>query len=67
MKSLSEKVWEFEYEGRDIEDAMEFKEDIFKLKTIDDVVEYYLEVRGWKGDEDLEALLKYLIIDLKTE
>ncbi len=66
MQSISEKVWEFECDGRDIEDAMEFKEDIFKLKTIDDVVKYYLEERGWQGDEDLEALLRIIIESIKA-
>ena len=64
---LSEKVFEFELEISGEDFALEVKEDIDKLETLEDVKEYYLYTRGWKGDSGLEDLLFDLIIDLKTE
>jgi hypothetical protein len=62
---LSEKVFEFECEVSFENFALEVKEDIDKLETLDDVKEYYLYKRGWKGDSGLEDLLFDLIINLK--
>ena len=63
--SLSEKVFEFECEVSFEDFALEVKEDIDKLETLEDVKEYYLYKRGWKGDDNLEDLLIDLIISLK--
>jgi len=62
---LSEKVFEFECEVSFEDFALEVKEDIDKLETLEDVKDYYLHSRGWKGNSDLEDLLFYLIISLK--
>ena len=64
--SLSEKVFEFECEVSFEDFALEVKEDIDKLETLEDVKEYYLYKRGWEGDSSLEDLLSDLIIDLST-
>jgi len=63
--SLSEKVFEFECEVSFEDFALEVKEDIDKLETLEDVKDYYLYSRGWKGDSSLEDLLFDLIISLK--
>ena len=62
---LSEKVFEFECEVSFEDFALEVKEDIDKLETLEDVKDYYLYSRGWKGNSDLEDLLFDLIISLK--
>ena len=64
---LSEKVFEFELEISGEDFALEVKEDIDKLETLEDVKDYYLYTRDWKGDSSLEDLLFDLIINLKTE
>jgi hypothetical protein len=62
---LSEKVFEFELEISGEDFALEVKEDIDKLKNWDDIKNYYLYDRGWKGDSSLEDLLFDLIIRIK--
>jgi hypothetical protein len=62
---LSEKVFEFECEGSFEDFALEVKEDIDKLETLEDVRNYYLYKRGWLGDDSLMELLVDLIISLK--
>jgi hypothetical protein len=67
---LNEKVFEFECEVSFEDFALEVKNDIDKLETLEDVKNYYLYERGWKGDDSLEDLLIDFIIDiidLKTE
>ena len=64
--TLAEKVFEFECEVSFEDSALEAKKDIDKLETLEDVKEYYLYKRGWKGDSSLEDLLSDLIIDLST-
>lgn len=64
---LSEKVFEFELEISGEDFALEVKSEIDKLETLEDVKDYYLYTRGWKGDSSLEDLLFDLIINLKTE
>ena len=63
--SLSEKVFEFECEVSYENFALEVKSEIDKLETLEDVKDYYLYTRGWKGDSGLEDLLFDLIINLK--
>jgi hypothetical protein len=64
--TLSEKVFEFECEISG-EQVLEFEIEIDKLKTLEDVKNYYLYERGWVNDESLVDLLIDFIIDLKTE
>ena len=64
IENLSEKVFDFECEISN-EQALEFEDDINKLKTLEDVKLYYLYERGWVNDESLVDLLVDLIIDLK--
>ena len=64
---LSEKVFEFECEVSFEDFALEVKEDIDKLETLEDVRNYYLYKRGWLGDNSLMELLVDLIINLKME
>jgi hypothetical protein len=64
--TLSEKVFEFECEISN-EQALEFEIEIDKLKTLEDVKNYYLYERGWVNVESLVDLLIDFIIDLKTE
>jgi hypothetical protein len=64
---LNEKVFEFECEWSFEDFALEVKNDIDKLETLEDVKNYYLDYRGWRGDDSLEDLLIDFIIDLKTE
>jgi hypothetical protein len=64
--TLSEKVFEFECEISG-EQVLEFESEIDKLKTLEDVKNYYLFERGWVNDESLVDLLFDFIIDLKTE
>jgi len=65
--TLSEKVFEFECEVSFEDFALEIKNDIDKLKTLEDVKNYYLDYRGWRGNDSLVDLLIDFIIDLKTE
>jgi hypothetical protein len=64
--TLSEKVFEFECEISG-EQVLEFEIEIDKLKTLEDVKNYYLYERGWISDDSLVDLLIDFIIDLKTE
>jgi len=64
IENLSEKVFDFECEISN-EQALEFEDDINRLKTLEDVKLYYLYERGWVNDESLVDLLFDLIIDLK--
>jgi hypothetical protein len=64
--TLNEKVFEFECEISG-EQVLEFEIEIDKLKTLEDVKNYYLYERGWVNDESLVDLLIDFIIDLKTE
>ena len=65
--TLSEKVFEFECEVSFEDFALEIKNDIDKLETLEDVKNYYLDYRGWRGNDSLVDLLFDFIIDLKTE
>ena len=62
---LSEKVFEFECEVSREDFALEVKSEIDKLETLEDVRNYYLNDRGWLGDDSLMELLIDLIISLK--
>ena len=64
--TLSERVFDFEVEISN-EQALEFETEIDKLKTLEDVKNYYLYERGWINDESLVDLLFDFIIDLKME
>lgn len=64
VEKLVEKVFDFECEISN-EQALEFEVDIDKLKTLEDVKNYYLFERGWINDKSLIELLFDFIIDLK--
>ena len=64
---LSEKVFEFECKVSFEEFALEVKNEIDKLETLEDVKNYYLYERGWISDESLIEELINFIIDLKME
>jgi hypothetical protein len=64
---LNEKVFEFEVEISGEDFVLGEKENIDKLENLKDVKEYYLNYRGWRGDESLEDLLFDFIINLKME
>jgi hypothetical protein len=64
---LNEKVFKFEVEISGEEFALEVKNEIDKLKHLEDVKEYYLNYRGWRGNDSLEELLIDFIIDLKMD
>ena len=64
VMTLTEKVFDFECEISN-EQALEFEVDIDKLKTLEDVKNYYLFERGWINDKSLVELLFDFIIDLK--
>ena len=64
---LSEKVFEFECEVSGEDFALEVKEGIDKLETLEEVKNYYLYERGWISDDSLVDLLFDLIIDLKKK
>ena len=66
IENLSEKVFDFECEISN-EQALEFEDDINKLKTLEDVKNYYLYERGWINDKSLVDLLIDFIIDLKMD
>lgn len=65
--TLAEKVFEFECEISFEDFALGEKENIDKLETLDGVKEYYLDFRGWRGDDSLTELLFDFIISLKLE
>ena len=62
--TLAEQVFEFECEVSFEDFALEVKSEIDKLKTLEDVKNYYLYERGWINDESLVDLLFDFIIDL---
>jgi hypothetical protein len=64
---LGEKVFEFECEVSGEDFANEVKDEIFKLKHLEDVKEYYMNYRGWRDSESLRELVVDLIIDLKMD
>jgi len=64
--TLAEKVFDFECEISR-EQVLEFEVEIDKLKTLEDVKNYYLYERGWISDDSLVDLLFDFIIDLKME
>ena len=64
---LAEKVFAFECEVSFEDFALGEKENIDKLKTLDEVKEYYLDFRGWRSDDSLIELLFDFIINLKSE
>ena len=64
--TLSERVFDFEVEISN-EQALEFETEIDKLKTLEDVKNYYLYERGWIDVDSLVDLLFDFIIDLKME
>ena len=63
--TLGEKVYEFESEISDYEFALGERERILKLKTLDEVKNYYLDDRNWCCDNGLMIELINLIIRLK--
>lgn len=59
---LSEKVFEFECEcsGEDV--ALELKNEIDELETLEEVKEYYLHEREWiDSDSMVESLIDFFI------
>ena len=63
--TLGEQVLEFEKEVSDESFVNEEKENILKLTTLEEVKDYYMDDRGWRGDDDFVDTLMCLLIDLK--
>ena len=60
LTPLQDYVYQYEIEISGEDEAQEFLDDIRKLKTPDDVYDYYADKRGWKGsmDNDLKNIYK---------
>ena len=65
--TLADKVFEFECKVSFEEFALEVKNEIDKLETLEDIKNYYLHERGWISDESLIEELFDFIINLKME
>ena len=64
MKNLSKTLFDFECEISGEDFALDCRDDFDNIKTLKDVKIYYLDERGWDGDDSLEDLLMDLIIML---
>jgi len=53
LTPLQKHVYKYEKDISGHEEAEKFLDDIKKLKTPDDVHDYYANERGWEGDKDL--------------
>ena len=53
LTPLQKHVYNYEKDISGHEEAENFLDDIKKLKTPDDVYDYYANERGWEGDKDL--------------
>ena len=60
--TLQEKVLEFEEDVSGEDFAKEVSHDIRELKTWEDVRRYYMEDRGWQGDEELTQTFVYFLV-----
>ena len=64
--TIGEQVLEFEKEFSDWECIeKEEKENILKLTTLEEVIDYYMDYRGWKDDDSMVDTLINLLINLK--
>ena len=67
MTGLQDMVYEWskEIEGElNYSDYKQFKNDIEKLNTLDDVFNYYAHTRSWYFDRELMETLTWLLVDL---
>ena len=65
LTPFQQEIYDFEEEISGEDFALEEKVNIDKLKTLNDVKEYYLDYRGWNNDSSLRELFFDFIIDLK--
>ena len=63
--TLGEQVLEFEKEVSDVDCVNEEKENILKLTTLEEVENYYMDDRGWRGDDDFVGTLIHLLSTLE--
>ena len=63
--TLGEQVLEFEKEVSDVDCVNEEKENILNLTTLKEVENYYMDDRGWRGDDDFVDTLIYLLSTLE--
>jgi len=63
--TLGEQVLEFEKEVSDESFVNEEKENILKLTTLEEVKDYYMDDRGWRGDDDFVDTLIHLLSTLE--
>jgi len=63
--TLGEQVLEFEKEVSDESFVNEEKENILKLTTLEEVKDYYMDDRGWRGDDDFADTLIHLLSTLE--
>ena len=63
--TLGEQVLEFEKEVSDVDCVNEEKENILKLTTLEEVENYYMDDRGWRGDDDFVDTLIHLLSTLE--
>lgn len=67
ISPIAQYVLDYEEEMNDEESWERLKPQISKLKTIDDVENYYTNVRGWADDDDLSPMLDDLLEELEAE
>ena len=62
--TLGEQVLEFEKGISDVNLVNKEKENILNLTTLEEIKEYYMDHREWRGDEDFGDTLMYLLSNL---
>ena len=62
--TLGEQVLEFEKGISDVNLVNKEKENILNLTTLEEIKEYYMDDRGWRGDDDFVGTLMYLLSNL---
>jgi hypothetical protein len=66
--SVGNIFYEWEQEISDPETAEEEKESLMNLNSYSEAVNYYLNERGWRGDEDfMELLIDFLASNLDNK
>ena len=63
--TLGEQVLEFEKEVSDVDCVNEEKENILNLTKLEEVENYYIDDRGWRGDDDFVDTLMHLLSTLE--
>ena len=67
LTPLQKHVYKYEKDISGHEEAENFLDDIKKLKTPDDVHDYYANERGWEGDKDLADDLDNIYNQVKAK